>query len=52
MKMMNLKLSENQFSQLTQMYGEQIAALEGSIWHIVLNCCGCSGDCGSNWQQS
>lgn len=49
---MSFKLSGSVLDSLNKAYGEDIESLNGTVWHIALDCCGCSGDCGSNWQRS
>lgn len=47
---MNFELSNTE--TLNRKYGQQIEALNEVIWSIDIRCCGCSGDCGSNWMRS
>lgn len=49
---MNLELSEVNISNLEETYGKQIEMIKDQTWQIELNCCGCSGDCGSDWMRS
>ena len=37
---------------INQMYGKKMAKMNETTWHVSANCCGCSGDCGSNWMRS
>lgn len=48
----NFKLTAQVINDLSAMYSSDIACLKSSIWKVAMDCCGCSGDCGSNWQQS
>lgn len=46
------KLSSKTVSSINNRYSENVKSLEGKRWQINANRCGCSGDCGSNWQRS
>ncbi|MDR1459017.1 MAG: hypothetical protein LBI60_02245 [Bacteroidales bacterium] len=39
-------------SAIQEKYGKTIEQLNETVWEISTNCCGCSGDCGSNWMRS
>ena len=47
---MNFKLSN--VEAINQMYGKKMAKLSEENWQVSAKCCGCSGDCGSNWMRS
>ena len=49
---MDFKLSKEQISCLEQKYEREIKTMEKEDWYVSINCCGCSGDCGSKWMQS
>jgi len=49
---MKLMLTDETVSLLNEIYGSSIKSAEAVDWKIDLNSCGCSGDCGSNWQRS
>ncbi|MCD7963274.1 MAG: hypothetical protein LUF90_06955 [Rikenellaceae bacterium] len=45
-------LSSEAFSLLTEKFSKEISKLEKFKWEVDILCCGCSGDCGSNWMRS
>lgn len=47
---MNFKLTN--LEALNQLYGKKMAKLGEENWMVGSKCCGCSGDCGSNWMRS
>lgn len=47
---MNFKLTN--IETINQMYGKKMVKLTGETWQVSAKCCGCTGDCGSNWMRS
>ena len=47
---MNFKLLN--VETINHMYGKKMAKLSDENGHVSAKCCGCSGDCGSNWMRS
>lgn len=47
---MNFRLTN--LDAIEQKYGNEMAKVGKETWQVNILCCGCSGDCGSNWMRS